>query len=372
MVKKINHSEFKKVIEIHYEKKVSLMCYGGIGIGKSVVVREVAKEIAKKKGKTFIEWNKISDSEKTKLVGNGKNKFLLVDIRASQLDISDLRGLPCFNNVDKTWVEWKPNLSFRVLSQEGVDGIIFFDEVNCASPLVLSSLYQIFLDRAIGELTLNENVGIIGCGNRQQDLANVFEIPTPLRDRMSEIELKSPDIEKWTDFAFKNNVDSRIIAFLNFKPSRLNNVKTKSADKNSTPRSWVRCSHLISNLTGFEDLSLISGSTIGEGVAIEFSAFLKLKNKIDIKEILENPKLVEKLESIDLKYSLLSTATEYFKIHKEKKIIEQEVEICKYLQPEFSVLLLRMIKGVDKAFFSKSVGSLKNKKVLSTYAKFLL
>ena len=263
---------------------------------------------------------------------------------------------------------------FLILSEKEADGVLFFDEMNQSSPLVMASLFQIFLDRAIGEISLSNEVGIFSAGNRASvDRANVFEIPSPLKDRMSEVELVVPDINKWNDWALNNKVDGRIIGFLNWKPSRLYNVEKNSADKSSTPRGWYRCSNLIDGITDLEELELISSSAIGEATAIEFSAFIKLQRKVDIKDLLNNPEKIKEIKEIDLKYSLLSSANEYYKLNKKKEVLEKIFRLCNYLEVEFGVLLLRMCKSIDEDFFRKGVREVgEGKQLIKDYAKFII
>lgn len=45
-------------------------------------------------------------------------------------------------------------------------GILFLDEINAAPPLVQAALYQLILDRRVGEYELPEGWRIIAAGNR--------------------------------------------------------------------------------------------------------------------------------------------------------------------------------------------------------------
>ena len=92
--------------------------WGPPGVGKSSVVRKVAL----------------------------RQKLDLLDIRASLLDPTDLRGIPTVSD-DKA--RWCPP-SFLPHDPDSA-GILFFDELNAAPPLVQASLYQLTLDRRVGE-----------------------------------------------------------------------------------------------------------------------------------------------------------------------------------------------------------------------------
>ena len=373
---KINHSELKELVKIYYHKKTPIFIYGGFGIGKSFVIKEVAVNIAKEKGKEFIDWNKINSKEKRTLINNTKGKFIFCDIRTTQIEPSDLRGLPLFNG-DKDFVDWKPNLIFSLLSEKDADGILFFDEMNNASPMVMASLYQIFLDRAIGEISINKDVGIISAGNRiGVDKANVFEVPAPLKDRMGEVELSIPSVDEWIEnFALPNNINGRIIAFLKFKSSYLYLVDDKNRDKSATPRGWSRANNLIDDVdnSNLDLLKNLVSSALGEGIGLEWVAYTKLQRKIDIEEYLKNPKKVNDLKDLDLRYALLGVASEYYKKHKKVEMLEKMLYLCEHLEAEYSVLLLRFLKGIDEKFFKEEIVKLKVFNSLSkNFAKYLL
>jgi len=339
----INHQELKEVIKRSYDTKVSLFIWGTFGIGKSDSVRQVAEDL----------------------------KLDLIDVRVSQLEPSDLRGLPKINGDSETtkWLipNWLPN-------NKDSKGILFFDELNLAVPSIQASCYQLILDRKIGDYKLPDGWVVVSAGNRIEDKGNIFEMPVPLANRFIHIELKIPEVERWCDWAFENKVDNRIISFLNFKPSRLFSYDSKSKDKSiATPRSWVFCSKLINEIDELGKLEILSSSAVGEGTAIEFVSFLKLNRKINIKDILDNPKKAKEIEEIDLKYALLSEASEYYRKNKKPETLKKILNVCEYVEPEFSVLMLRMVKAVDNEYFKKEIIKLKEfEKMSENYGKFLL
>lgn len=94
-------------------------------------------------------------------------------------------------------------------------------------------------------------------------------------------------------------------------------------------------------------------SAVGEGPAIESMAFLKLTEKYNIKDILRDPKRIRYLSGIDVIYSAVSSIADYYRRNKE--LLSRVIEICEYLEPEFSILLLRLVKDVDEDYFKKAV-----------------
>ena len=342
-MKEINHSELKSVVKTFYDKKLSLFVWGTFGIGKSTIIKEVADEL----------------------------KINCIDVRISQLEPSDLRGIPKVDGIVTRWLppSWLP-------SDKDSKGILFFDEINLAPPSIQASCYQLILDRRLGDYVLPNGWVVVSCGNRIEDRANVFELPSPLANRFCHIGLRVPTIDEWTDWGLNNGtqIDSRIIAFLQFKPSRIFAYDSKNKDKAiGTPRSWEFCSKLIKDVSDLDVLETLVSSAVGEAVAIEFIAFIKLQRKIDVEDLIKNPEKVKEIKEIDLKYSLLPTITEYFNKHKKADVLKSIVLICNNMEAEFSVLLLRLIKSSDKTFFLKEAIQIKEFKELARLSsKYLL
>ncbi len=342
-MKTITHEDLKEVLKICYDKKTPLFLWGGCGIGKSSVIKQVAKEL----------------------------EVDFIDVRISQLEPSDLRGLPSVCNGETKW------LSPNWLPKGNTKGILFFDELNLAVPSIQASCYQLILDRKLGDYTLPEGWVVLSAGNRTEDKANTFEMPSPLANRFIHTELVVPSIDKWGDWAMNNGIDSRIVAFLNFKPTRLYTFDNKLKDKAfATPRTWEFTSTLIKGLDydkNKEVMDTLIASAVGEGTAIEMSAFLKLARKINAEDLLKNPKKVKEIKEIDLKYSMLSCISEYYARHKKKETLTQLLGVVKEMEVEYGVLMLRLTKVVDEHFFKQNITSIPIfKELAQTYQKYLI
>ena len=369
---KVNHKEFGSLIKEYYKKKLALFCFGAFGIGKSFVVRDVAEEIAKSRGRKFIEWNKINDKDKQKVFEYPEEYFVLLDERLSEYDSSDIKGLPNFKD-NKDTIEWKIPTWAKFLTFENSDGIVFFDEINLATPLVISSVYKIIYDRVVNESKINDNWLVMGAGNRDEDRAFTHTLPAPVRDRCGEIELITPNIEDWTGWATQHFIDSRIIGFSNFKPSVLYKVDFNDNQKFTTARGFERLSKLIKDVKDWDTFELICCSAIGEGIAREFVAFCKLQDKLKLDEIIKNPEKIEKIEDISVKYLLVSAIAEKYKDKKItfEKIIDISKVFDKISNAEFVALLWRLCNSYTEQFKKDFVNSKENK-LIDRYGKFLI
>jgi hypothetical protein len=378
-VREVNHNELKEILKEDYKHKIPHFTSGGTGIGKSWMVKETAEEIAKEEGREFVCWNKLSMEEKHKISDKPEKYFFLMDIRLSQLDPSDLRGLPALNG--KETVEWKIPFWLHVSSLKGAKGIIFFDEINLAPPSIQASAYQLIHDRELGEVPLADGVLCVGAGNRLEDKANVYDLPRPLQNRFTHTTLKSPIIngqemkDDWAEWALNNGIDMRIVTFLMQRPTLLNPKINMDSNERAfpTPRSWAVCSKLIAGKDDLDKIEMFASTAVGAGAASELVSTIKFSRKIDLNDILKHPENAGKITELDLKYSLLSLVAEWYAVNNKKDNLETVLQIANCIQAEFAILLLRYAKIRHPTSFKANVTSLKSwKPIAKKYQKYLL
>lgn len=237
---------------------------------------------------------------------------------------------------------------------------------NC--PSVQASAYQIVHDSQIGNWPISKHVLKISAGNSSEDGANVFQEPAPLLNRRSNFVLRKPIVDDWIeDYAFKADVDFRVMGFLKFSPSLLHKYEKNTKDVSfPTPRAWDRVSRLIKGIEELDKVYMFSAGVIGEGAATNFRAFIKLSEKIDLKALLKDPKKYKIGEmGIDMKYSIVSGICELYR--KDTKIIEEVVNLSEFLEPDYKIFMFRsMMASVDKKKFMKEIMATKGWKKLSS------
>lgn len=219
--------------------------WGPPGVGKSDIVRAVAKL-------------------------RGVN---IIDVRALLTDPVDWRGLPVVHNGKADWAQ--P----AFLPTEG-SGILFLDELNAAPPSTQAACYQLILDRRVGDYVLPDGWDIVAAGNRETDKAVTHHMPTPLKNRLLHLDVEV-DLEDWCGWAFANNIDPKVIAFLRFRPEALHKFDPQSKERSfPTPRSWAMLSRLSSRaLPPQLEYDMYSG-LVGQGAATEFFAFVKMARSL--------------------------------------------------------------------------------------------
>ncbi|MFI0460388.1 MAG: AAA family ATPase, partial [Candidatus Thiodiazotropha endolucinida] len=166
-----------------------VMLWGPPGVGKSDMVREVAMN----------------------------HQAPVIDIRLSQMEPSDLRGIPFRVNGS---VEWAVPSILPSRERHGASGILFLDEITSAPPTVSAAAYQLILDRRLGEYQVPDGWAIFAAGNRQGDRGVTYSMPAPLANRFSHFEVGT-NLDDWVAWAYRNDIDERIIAFLRFRPELL-------------------------------------------------------------------------------------------------------------------------------------------------------
>jgi hypothetical protein len=370
----INHNQMQEIIKRAYKCKKPVDFKGRPGIGKSDGVKFAGCELASEEKRKLFEWNEMPLTDKIDLLNPGmlKDKFLLVDMRLSSRLQEDLTGFP---RVDAKFAQWVPPLLVSVLSCPDAHGIFFLDEANHVPPTMSKILYQILNDHQIGEVPISKNVLILSCGNMITDKSTVFDEDRPVCNRRLNYTLKIPTLDEWIPWAVDHGVDMRIIGYLQWKQSNLFKFDADSKDLSfPSPRSWKMASDMINEITDLDDVKMYVAGAVGEGIAIEFCAFLKLRDKVDVKTILNNPKMREKYsgpDHIDTKYSIVTGIVEYYA--KDKKVLDNVLAVTLYMEPEYGMFMLRLIKTMTKTEFGSMLTKCKNwAKASELFEKYLM
>ncbi len=226
--------------------------WGPAGVGKSRGAYQLAKNIGEATGK----------------------RTSVTDVRLLLFSPVDLRGIPYADVEEKLAVWLKPKLFDMDASEDHIN-LLFLDELSAAPQSVQAAAYQICLDRKIGEFALPDNCIVIAAGNRTTDGSVAYKMPKALCNRLLHFDVVS-DFEAWREWAVKNAVDSRVIAFIDLDHSRLCREPSSSELAYSTPRSWEFVSNLLKQTKGkpTEIYELIAGC-VGCDIALEFIAFCK-------------------------------------------------------------------------------------------------
>ncbi len=265
--------EFLSTREGHH---TPVMLWGPPGVGKSQMVAQVAK----------------------------KYSVPVIDIRLSQMEPTDLRGIP-FRVGDV--VEWAIPAMLPDTKRHGPEGILFLDEITSAAPTVSAAAYQLILDRRLGAYVVPEGWAIFAAGNRQGDRGVTYTMPAPLANRFAHFEVDT-NLDDWVSWAYANGIDERVIAFLRFRPELLFDFDpAHNPVAFPSPRSWEFAHRALQKFATHGALLVNTlQACVGPAAGIELGAFVdNLDNLPDLDAIMRRESVTMPKE-IDLQYAVAS------------------------------------------------------------------
>lgn len=291
------------------------MLWGPPGVGKSQMVAQVAQ----------------------------KHNVPVIDIRLSQMEPSDLRGIPF--RVDEC-VDWAIPSMLPDAKRHGSKGILFLDEITSAPPSVSAAAYQLILDRKLGNYEVPDGWAIFAAGNRQGDRGVTYTMPAPLANRFSHYEV-DVNLDDWVAWAWDRGINERVIAFLRFRPDLLFDFDpAHNPVAFPSPRSWEFAHNALHKFEDHPELFLGAlQACVGPAAGVELNAFIDSLDQLpDLDAILAGEE-VHTPKEIDLQYAV-ATALVGRAIQVKGKDNAQDVmgKILKYArrfkQKEMGVMLV--------------------------------
>ena len=229
------------------EARQPTMLWGGPGTGKSQVSNQTADRLA----------------------------YTYLDIRGPLLDPVDLRGIPWRDEFGRT--RWAPP-AFLPPTDSAEQYLINLEELPSSVPMVQVALFQLCLERRIGEYELPPGAAIIACGNREQDRSIVHRMPAPLANRFVHLDIRV-DARDWLAWGAANGIAPEVLFFIELEPDLLHGFYPQSKEHAfPSRRIWEFASNIVKNRYGLDpevERALFRG-TVGEAAAVEFTSFLKV------------------------------------------------------------------------------------------------
>ncbi|MEJ2591443.1 MAG: AAA family ATPase [Candidatus Thiodiazotropha sp.] len=305
-----------------------VMLWGPPGVGKSDMVREVAL----------------------------KHAAPVIDIRLSQMEPSDLRGIPFRND---GIVDWAIPALLPDAKRHGSEGILFLDEITSAPPTVSAAAYQLILDRRLGEYQVPDGWAIFAAGNRQGDRGVTYSMPAPLANRFSHFEVET-NLDDWVAWAYRNDIDERIIGFLRFRPELLFDFDpAHNPVAFPSPRSWEFAHRALQKFEHFPQL--LQGALqacVGPAAGVELNAFVNSLDKMPDLDAILAGEPVPTPEEIDLQYAVAAALVgRAIRAHEAGNGAEVHGRILDYArqfpQREMGVMLVSdMHRAIGEAIFA--------------------
>jgi hypothetical protein len=225
-------------------------------------------------------------------------------------------------------------------------GILFFDELNAAPPLVQASLYQLTLDRRVGEYELPPGWRMVAAGNRAEDRSVTFRMPAALANRFIHLDFEA-DFEDWRAWAAAAGLHPLVIGFVSTRRQLL--LDMSNTDRGfPTPRAWQMVSDALAALGRPDQARDVILGIVGEGAATEFLAYTEhALSEEAIASILANPETASLPTKLGDLYALLAYVSGRAR---ERRIVDAAGALLPRLNPELGVLLIRDLLRVDPLF----------------------
>ena len=242
-------AEAVELLEILTDGGDEVMLWGTYGIGKSSIVKQLAK----------------------------RRDVPLIDFRTNIREPVDMRGIPVAD-LEKNTTRWLPPNELPRVERDGPKGYFFADEIN-TNQQMMPVMMQLVLDHQVGDYHFPHEDGwrIIAAGNHISDRAAAVKMPTALRNRFAHIYIV-PDVKAWRKWAIESGLPAELVAFIAFRPELLHVPPQGDEGSFPTPRSWEKAGKYVDAPRHLR--AQLFAAHVGKAAASEFDAFLDLYRSI--------------------------------------------------------------------------------------------
>jgi hypothetical protein len=306
----MNASEVRIALPELFKAKLSVFIKGPVGVGKSAIVRQVGADLG-------IE---VRDT-----------------IRASQMDPTDVKGFPS-PDAKKNLMRWLPPNFLP--TDPNSRGILFLDELTSGAVAVQAALYQLMLDRRVGDYTLPDGWALCGAGNREVDRSIVNRMPAALANRMVHIDYE-PDVRSFVAWAIDAGLSNATIGFIRFQENLLHDFQPQSSEAAfPSPRTWEMADKVMRmKVPGEIKLEILNG-TLGRGAAAQYYAFASMMNDLPSKEQIAIDPMTAPIP-VDNPGALYAITTSLGRATKTADDFRAFIQYMKRLDPMFQVVYVK-------------------------------
>ena len=259
----------------------------------------------------------------------------LLDVRLSQFDAVDTRGIPYIRDQHdpldmagddalkavglgpRKTTEWSTPSWLPDVLRDGPFGILFLDEIQLACMSVKNAGYQLLNEFRLGDYILPAGWFVVAASNRPNDGAGVSgrmdaAISTRFKMHLDVV----PSAAETTEYFQDIGVRPEVIAFLKFRGEAAgdqaglihefpNGGTAKDKVAIATPRTWESVSDILDDGLPVDLEHIAIEGAIGAGAAGEFVAFLRtMRNLPDIGMFLSDPHNVPLPNEITTQYAV--------------------------------------------------------------------
>ena len=323
---------------------VTLVGEGEMGIGKSAMLKEIAKRLP---------------------------THLPAYIDCTLLDLGDFALPYTVEENGMRVTRFAPNARFRF--HEGKPVIIMLDEIGKAMGAVKNVLMTLMNEGRIGDHYLPEGSRVFATTNL--GVENLGDLLQPhQRNRVCAVRIRKPDADEWiNEYALSNDIAPEIIAWVKQFPHALaagddiaqkdnpyiNVIGRAGQGAVVTPRSLEKASHVAKNRAVLGDALTISMLTgvIGESAARDMQAFFTVVDKLPTWDAIMASPSTAKLpdDTIARCICVFSAITRV-----EKDTLSKWMTYVNRMDKEWQALFAKSVMKSNKQSFCVMNGDFKN------------
>lgn len=214
----------------------------------------------------------------------------LHDIRLTQIDAADLRGLPYYDHESYVTKWYRP----EDLPRDDGPAVLFLDEITSASPMLQPTVYGLLQERRVGLHRIPDRTFIMAAGNRVEDGAVAYEMGSALADRLVHLVVDADPTDWIENFAVPRGLHASVTAFIKTRPDMLQTLTASMAADHlvaATPRSWERVSQIMTHVKDRETRLIMVAGVVGTAVAAEFLRVADdIEANVDVLRMLDAPR----------------------------------------------------------------------------------
>ena len=200
------------------QRPVLLM--GAPGIGKTAVMEQVAREC----GVALVSYSITHHTRQSAIglpfiskKGYGGKEYTVTEYTMSEIIAS------VYDKMEETGLQ---------------EGILFIDEINCASETLAPAMLQFLQCKTFGAHKVPEGWLIAAAGNPPEYNKSVREFDVVTLDRVKKIDVE-PDFSVWKEYAYQQGIHGAILSYLEIRKDHFYAMETTVDGKRFvTARGW--------------------------------------------------------------------------------------------------------------------------------------